>query len=161
MIIQPGLCKIEGFVKIHDPKTGEVLVDKKNAIHYENISLAMAQTLSDRNVGYIYEMAFGNGGSSVDPTGVITYLPPNTTGQNAGLYNETYSKVVDDNSAANTDPETNYMSVLHTSGAIVRTYTIRNKCKVYVHQDFKDEVKVEPRKKPEKFCPHCGHDINA
>lgn len=53
------------------------------------------------------------------------------------------------------------LSVLHTSGAIVRTYTIRNRCKVYVHQDFKDEVKVEPRKKPEKFCPHCGHDINA
>lgn len=53
------------------------------------------------------------------------------------------------------------LSVLHTSGAIVRTYTVRNRCKVYVHQDFKDEVKVEPRKKPEKFCPHCGHDINA
>ena len=53
------------------------------------------------------------------------------------------------------------LSVLHTSGAIVRTYTVRNKCKVYVHQDFKDEVKIEPRKKPEKFCPHCGNNINA
>ena len=117
-MIQPGLCKIEGFIKIHDPNTGEVLVDKKNAIHYENISLAMAQTLSNRNVGYIYEMAFGNGGSSVDPTGVITYLPPNTTGQNADLYNQTYSKVVDDNSAADTDPENNNMTALHTSGNV-------------------------------------------
>jgi hypothetical protein len=53
------------------------------------------------------------------------------------------------------------LSVLHLSGAIVRTYTVRNKCKVYVHQNFKDEVKIEPRKKPEKFCPHCGHNINA
>lgn len=122
MIIQPGLTKIEGFVKITDPGTGEVLVDKKNAIHYENISIAMAQSLSNRTPeqggGYIYEMAFGNGGSSVDPTGVITYLPPNTTGQNADLYNETYFKIVDDNSAANTDPANNKMTVLHTSGTV-------------------------------------------
>lgn len=117
-MITPGLCKIEGFVKIHDPKTGEILVDKKNAIHYENISVAMAQTLSNRNLGYIYQMAFGNGGSSVDPTGVITYLPPNTTGQNADLYNQTYAKVVDDNSAADTDPENNKMTVLHTAGNV-------------------------------------------
>ncbi len=115
-MITPGLCKIEGFVKIYDPISGEVLVDKKNAIHYENISIAMAQTLSNRDLGYIYLMAFGNGGSSVDPTGVITYLPPNTTGQNADLYNQTYQKVVDDNSAADTDPENNKMTVLHTSG---------------------------------------------
>jgi hypothetical protein len=85
-------------------------------IHYENISVAMAQSLADRNLGYIYQMAFGNGGSSVDPTGVITYLPPNTTGQSASLYNQTYQKVVDDNSAADTDPENNKMTVLHTAG---------------------------------------------
>jgi hypothetical protein len=124
MIITPGLAKIEGFVKIYDPNSGEIFVDKKNAIHYENISVAMAQALSNRldpdgaRLGIIYSMAFGNGGSSVDPTGVITYLPPNTTGQNAGLYNETYSKVVDDNSAADTDPANNYMTVLHTSGTV-------------------------------------------
>ena len=117
-MIQPGLAKIEEFVKIHDPKTGEVLVDKKNAIHYENISIAMAQTLSNRDLGWIYAMAFGNGGSSVDPTGVITYLPPNTTGQNADLYNQTYAKVVDDRSAANTDTANNKMTVLHTAGKV-------------------------------------------
>jgi len=122
MMIQPGLAKIEGFIKIHDPATGEILVDKKNAIHYENISIAMAQTLSDRTSaqggGWIYQMAFGNGGSSVDPTGIITYLPPNTTGQNATLYNETYAKVVNDNSAADTDAANNKMTVLHTSGKV-------------------------------------------
>jgi len=124
MIITPGLAQIQGFVKVYDPNNGEVFVDKKNAIHYENISIAMAQALSNRldpdgvKLGVIYSMAFGNGGSSVDPTGVITYLPPNTTGQNAGLYNETYAKVVDDNSAADTDPATNYMTVLHTAGTV-------------------------------------------
>ena len=110
--------QIEGFVKIFNPLTNEVFVDKNNAIHYENISICMANTLADRNTGYIYKMAFGNGGSAVDPTGVITYLPPNTTGQNASLYNETYSKVVDDNSAANPDPSNNYLTVLHTSGQV-------------------------------------------
>jgi hypothetical protein len=118
MILTPTLTNIRGFLKIHDPLTGEVFVDKNNAIHYENISICMANTLADRNIGYIYKMAFGNGGSAVDPTGVITYLPPNTTGQNASLYNETYSKVVDDNSAANPDPSNNYLTVLHTSGQV-------------------------------------------
>jgi hypothetical protein len=109
---------VQGKVKIFDPNNGEVLVDKKNAIHYENISQALAQSIANRNIGYIYTMAFGNGGSSVDPTGVITYLPPNTTGQNADLYNQTFSKVVDDNSAANTDPTQNKLTVLHTSGKV-------------------------------------------
>jgi hypothetical protein len=118
MIITPGLTNIQGFLKIYDPKSGEVFVDKKNAIHYENISICMANTLADRNTGYIYKMAFGNGGSAVDPTGVITYLPPNTTGQNASLYNETYSKVVDDNAAANSDPANNFMTVNHTTGTV-------------------------------------------
>ena len=117
--------KIEGFVKIYDPNDGEIFVDKKNAIHYENISLAMAQTLADRPLGYIYSMAFGNGGSSVDPTGVITYLPPNTIGQNANLYNQTYSKVVDDNSAANTDVANNNMTVLHTPGKVYSDIVVR------------------------------------
>ena len=111
-------CMIEGFVKIHDPNTKEVFVDKKNAIHYENMSIALAQSLADRNLGFIYQMVFGNGGSSVDPTGVITYLPPNTTGQNAELYNETYAKVVNDNSAADLDPLNNKLTVLHVSNAV-------------------------------------------
>jgi hypothetical protein len=109
---------VQGHIKIFDPNNHEVFVDKNNAIHYENMSIALAQTLSNRPVGYIYAMAFGNGGSAVDPTGVITYLPPNTTGQNADLYNQTYIKVVDDNSAANTDPTRNFLTVLHTSGKV-------------------------------------------
>ena len=110
--------KIEGFVKIFDPITKEIFVDKKNAIHYENISISMANTLANKNIGQIYVMAFGNGGSSVDPTGVITYLPPNTVGQNADLYNPTYAKVVYNNSSLNTDPSRNNLTVLHTTGTV-------------------------------------------
>ena len=110
--------KIEGFIKIHDPNTGEVFVDKKNAINYENMSEAIADTLSSRGFGQIYQMAFGNGGASVDSTGVITYLPPNTTGQNAALYNQTYAKIVDDTSVFNLDPTRNKMTVSHTVGNV-------------------------------------------
>lgn len=110
--------KIEGFLKVYDPNSGEVFVDKSNAINYENMSEALADTLSSRGYGEIYEMAFGNGGASVDETGVITYLPPNTTGQNASLYNQTYVKIVDDTSVFNLDPTRNKMTVSHTSGKV-------------------------------------------
>ncbi len=113
-----GSIAISGHIKIFDPNTNEVIVDKRNAIHYENISESLANSLANRTIGQIYSMSFGNGGSSVDPTGVITYLPPNTTGQNADLYNQTFSKVVDDTSASNTDPSRNKLTVLHTTGQV-------------------------------------------
>ena len=111
---------MEGFLTIRDYNTGEVLQEAKNAINYENMSEAIADTLSSRGYGEIYQMAFGNGGASVDETGVITYLPPNTTGQNAALYNQTYAKIVDDTSVFNLDPTRNKMTVFHTTG---RVYT--------------------------------------
>ncbi len=46
-MISAGLAKITGHVKIHDPNSGEIFYNDHNAIHYENISIAMAQTLSD------------------------------------------------------------------------------------------------------------------
>ena len=109
---------VQGHIKIYDPITGEILQDKNNAIHYENMSEALALSLANKTTGYINTMAFGNGGTSVDSTGIITYLPPNTYGQNATLYNQTYSKIVDNTSALNTDPARNYIEVRHTPGLI-------------------------------------------
>ena len=110
--------KIDGFLKIYDPNTLEVFVDKHNAINYENMSTAIADTLSGRGYGEIYYMAFGDGGASVDETGVITYLPPNVNGINAALYNQTYRKIVDDQSSFNLDPTRNKMTVTHTVGKV-------------------------------------------
>ena len=62
---------LQGYIKITDPTTGEVLVDKRNAIHYENMSISLADSLSNQGQGMIYQMAFGNGGTTVDPTGII------------------------------------------------------------------------------------------
>jgi hypothetical protein len=110
--------KVEGFLKIYDPNNGEIFVDKKNAINYETMSEAIADSLSSRGYGQIYEMAFGSGATSINETGVITYLPPNTTGQNAALYNQTYEKIVDDTSVFNLDPTRNKMTVLHSAGLL-------------------------------------------
>ena len=107
---------IEGHIKIHNPESGEVFINKRNAIHYENISIALAQSLANSGQGFIYEMAFGNGGTAIDPTGIITYLTPNSSGSNASLYNETYSKVVDDRSSNNVDPTRNFIETRHVTG---------------------------------------------
>jgi len=112
-----GGFHFEGHIKIFDPVTKEVFIDKRNAIHYENMSVAMVQSLSNQGLGTVYEMAFGTGGTVVDPTGLITYLTPNTIGVNSSLYNQTYSKIVDQNALENVDPARNRMEIRHLSGA--------------------------------------------
>jgi hypothetical protein len=107
---------IKGHVKIFNPISGEIFVDKDNAIHYENFSVALAQNVANKGTNFITEMHFGNGGTTVDPTGVITYLPTNTSVANANLYNPTYFKIVDDTNAANTDPVNNKMVISHVPG---------------------------------------------
>lgn len=112
-----GGFHFEGHIKIFDPETKEVFIDKRNAIHYENMSVAMVQSLSNQGLGTVYQMVFGTGGTTVDPTGLITYLTPNTIGVNSSLYNQTYSKVVDQNATENVDPVRNKMEIRHISGA--------------------------------------------
>ena len=111
-----GGVGVQGHIKIFDPVSKEIYVDKRNAIHYENFSIALAQSISNQNEGTIGEMVFGNGGTRVDPTGIITYLTPNSSGSNASLYNQTYSKVVNQNSSNNLDPSRNYIEVRHVTG---------------------------------------------
>jgi hypothetical protein len=107
---------IQGHIHIYDPVEKYTYVDKRNAIHYENMSISLAESLANAGRGPIYKMAFGNGGTSVDPTGIITYLTPNSTGVNASLYNQTFSKVVDDQAGNNTDPVRNRIETRHVSG---------------------------------------------
>ena len=108
------LLSINGFLKIHDPTTNDILFEGKNAIHYEHMSQALAWSISNDQRGFIYKMVFGNGGTTVDPTGIITYLTPNSSGANAGLYNQTYKKIIDKNSSR--DPTRNYTQTRHVTG---------------------------------------------
>jgi hypothetical protein len=107
---------IEGHIKIYNPESKEIYVNKRNAIHYENISIALAQSMANSGQGFVYQMAFGNGGTAIDPTGIITYLSPNSSGSNASLYNQTYSKIVDGRSSNNIDPTRNYIETRHVTG---------------------------------------------
>ena len=112
---EQGGVSVQGHIKIWDPETKEIIVDKRNAIHYENFSYALASAISN-NGGFIAEMCFGNGGSRIDPTGIITYLTPNSSGLEANLYNQTYIKSVDVNSVYNKNPSGNFMEVRHVNG---------------------------------------------
>lgn len=90
---------ITSNVKISDADTGEVLVNKKNAIHPQNMARIIARALAGEDNGYIYRIAFGNGGTVTDPVGNVIFNPTND-GRNGSwesrLYNETYSEIVDE-----------------------------------------------------------------
>jgi len=112
---------IEGHIKIYDPISNEIYINKRNAIHYENMSIAIVEAMTNSGNGFVYNIAFGNGGTSIDPTGIITYLTPNSSGTNASLYNQTYSKVIDPSSSTNVDPTRNFTEVRHVTG---QNYTV-------------------------------------
>lgn len=107
--------KITGHVLIRDIESGKILLDQSNAIHHENFSLALANSLANKSDGPIYSMAFGNGGATVNGLGIVTYLPTNTLGSTANLYNPTYHVIVDENRLA---PPTNNLTVRHTQNAL-------------------------------------------
>ena len=108
--------KIIGHVKITDVDTGVILAENLNAINFESMSYALALSLGGRPNGNIMQMVFGNGASTVSAVGTITYLPPNVTGLDATLYNQTYSLFVDDLSPLDTDPTDDFIRINHTLG---------------------------------------------
>jgi hypothetical protein len=105
-----------GHVYITDKNTGEVLVDQFNSIHFENMSITLANGLAGKATGNIHEMHFGSGGTAISGTGGITYFPSNVTSESADLYNPTYYKVVNDQSSLNTDATKNFIEVRHLLG---------------------------------------------
>jgi hypothetical protein len=113
---EKGFFNVQGHIKIYDPVTKEIFVNKKNAIHYENMAVALARGVSNQGYGFITDMAFGNGGTRVDQTGIITYLTPNVIGSSANLYNQTYAKTVDAKQPYDLDPARNFMEVRHVAG---------------------------------------------
>ena len=109
-------AKVKGHVLIRDMVSGDILLDKDNSINFETMSIALAKSLGNKSNGPINLMAFGNGASVVDSLGQITYLDNTLVGQNATLYNETYSKVIDDNDVNNSNTTENNIVIEHEDG---------------------------------------------
>lgn len=89
---------IQGFVKIIDKESKEILVDTHNDVLYGNMSAALAHSLIGNSGSLLYYMAFGNGGAYVGPTGTISYKASKGGAQSlskdptANLYNTIYVK---------------------------------------------------------------------
>lgn len=117
MNIQQLPVSIETFIKITDLNTGKVLREGSNAIHQENMSVALANALARMDGYFISEMHFGSGALIVAVDGSITYRPPNVIGASADLYTPTYFRVVDDTTAAKTEESTDGTTISHIVGA--------------------------------------------
>lgn len=111
--------KIQGHVLISDAETGHVILNKRNAIHIENMSVAIASAMSNAKnsygfLGNIHSFAFGNGGTSVNDVGLVTYNSPKNALTSDVLYNQTYSIVIN-----NTEEEdsNNNISFTHYNGS--------------------------------------------
>lgn len=105
---------MKGSIVIRDAETGEVLLEKNNAIHYGNMAYIVANALTNREDAFIHYMAFGNGATSVDTSGRIIYKTPRVTEayeSGANLYSRTYWKVISDTSE-NATPEDNKVEVI-------------------------------------------------
>lgn len=93
--------RVAGHVTIVDEATGEVLVDKNNAIHPQNMARVIARGLAHETNAWVFKMALGNGGTHIDANLQIQYLTPRVTGLTTSLYNKTYEEIIDDVNASN------------------------------------------------------------
>jgi uncharacterized protein (UPF0333 family) len=107
---------ITTHIIISDLDTGEILREGKNAIHQENMSVALATALARGSNCFVSEMHFGNGASIIATDGSVTYRLPNVAGADANLYNSTYFRVVDATDLQNPDATENSVTVVHSKG---------------------------------------------
>ncbi len=91
---------IQGFLKIIDKDTKEVLLDTHNDILYGNMSMAVAHSLIGDSSSFLTYMAFGDGGAYVSGPGTVLYKPTlggvanQIKNPTANLYNTTYVKKI-------------------------------------------------------------------
>lgn len=102
---------VKGHVNIKDD-LGNVLLDKDNAVHPNNMARVFSRSLAGQLNSNIYRIAYGNGGTSINAAYQIQYnpvndgQPPDSEGWQSRLYHETYSEIVQvTNPPFSTDPD--------------------------------------------------------
>lgn len=111
-VLESANAKAYGIVKITDAESGEVVRHVQNAVHFGNLSAAIAKALAGDDDGHIRWMAFGNGGTSITSEGTIFYRAANVStirDESADLYNETYRKDI------SVDTDQNNITVILTN----------------------------------------------
>jgi hypothetical protein len=107
--------KITGHVSMIDADTGSVILAKRNAIHAENMSMAvagvMSGTLNSSGLSsMISQLCFGNGGTTVDLTGLVTYNATKNASITDTLYNQTHAIFVNNK----IEDDANNISFIHS-----------------------------------------------
>lgn len=122
---KPGVS-VHGHVlitDITDPANTYTVLDKDNAIHSENFSVAIADSLAGSvdsaglRIGAVSTMAFGNGATTILSTGRVTYKTPRVSTY-GGLYNQTYSKKINANLFPTVESDFNSVTTVHIPGQI-------------------------------------------
>lgn len=113
---------IKGYVKITDLETGDIVLDKSNDINPENMSYAIAQSLGSEidggglSLGSIYQMRFGNGGTTIIAgEDRVNYKKPRTSTLSS-LYNDTYGKNINHSMDSTVDSNYNSIKSIHIPG---------------------------------------------
>lgn len=137
--------KAHGHIHIADAVTGQTVMDEDNAVHAQNMALALAQAFAHNTAGCVHQMHFGNGGTFYNSSNVINYRSPNVLGTDATLYNQTYAVQVDDQAAGT--PATNSVVALPspapavTASVIITAYLGANEP---AGQSVADNINVDP-----------------
>jgi len=90
-ILDDTALKMDGHVLITDMDSGEVLLDKHNAINFENMSKSIAYTMISNSEYAIKGIRYGINGSIHDPSGNISYKSPNVNDAEGALYEAVYT----------------------------------------------------------------------
>lgn len=115
-------AKVFGHVNIRDAVTGDLILAKSNAVHPQNMAIAIARSLAKDSNGSIYKLCFGNGGTFFNSSNQIVYRSPNTIGS-TDLYNLTYERAVDEQDI-NTPVTNSVLSSVSPAPAITSIVTV-------------------------------------